>query len=177
MADVIHGLGSFTAKVMGTNDNAAHVVVGALNEDGAQDITPVNRVSIPTVLTVSKTYTGGTGNLASWSANATNAETSYTLTFGGGVARYSGLLLNVKHTNTAADRSVTVITGDGNVTPFFGTSSELNADSFYASGDVDGVSTTSVDSQIGSYVRAYSLADAGATGAAGENTNRISWNN
>ena len=173
IADVIHGLGSFTAKVMGT-DNAAHVVVGALNES-EQDITPVNRVTLPTSLTVSRTYTGGTGNLASWSANATNAETSYTLTFGAGVARYSGLLLNLKHTNTAADRFVTVMTGDGGVTPFFGTASALSAGSFYANGDVDGVSTTSVDSQIGGYVRAYSLADGGATGAAGENTNRISW--
>jgi len=69
------------------------------------------------------------------------------------------------------------MTGDGNATPFFGTASELSAGSFYANGDVDGVSTTSVDSQIGGYVRAYSLADGGATGAAGENTNRISWNN
>ena len=171
IADVINDLTSFTAKRGGTsNDNAAYVIVQAANDDGGTDVTPVRRETLPSSITISRTYVSATKNLASWSANATNAETSYTLSVGTGVARYAGLTVTMKHTNTAQNRSVSMHTnGD-----FFGAASELDQTSFWANGSVSGGSAT-VDAQIGSYVRDFADASGGAAGAAGENTNRMSW--
>ena len=164
IAQEINHLTSYSAVGSGV-DGYAFVVVSPRTED-EDDITAVRRNTLPSSITISRT--GGT---VSWSSAATNAETSFTLSIGTGAARYAGFTVTAKNTNQNVNRAITGITGNG----FFGTVSQLSAASFYGDGNVDGSATTTVDSEIGSYVRAFADIVASAAGAAGENTNRLSW--
>ena len=155
-------LASFTATA-GGNAGYAYVVVSASEGDEA-DHTPLAKWSIPTSLSISKT--GGT---TSWSANATNGESSYTLSVGAGAVRYNGFILTAVNKRVGSNRSLTSITGNNH----FATASKLSAASFYNNGNIDGKSTTTVDSEIGAYVRAYADADAGSSATAA--TNRLAW--
>jgi len=163
LADGINDISSYTASAGGTA-GYAYVIARAAENDRKTDVTPINRESIPTSLSISKT-----GGSVSWSANATNAETSYTLSIGSGVARYAGFILTAKNKTSGSDRSLTAVNGGG----FFGTTSKLSAASFYDGGNVDGKSTTSVEKEIGAYIRTYAQSDAGTSATAA--TNRLAW--
>ena len=164
LATEIDDLASFTASAGGVA-GYAYVVVSAQESDDSADVTPLGKWTIPTNLTISKT--GGT---TSWSANATNGETSYTLSIGAGVARYAGFILTAKNTRLGSDRSLTSITGNN----FFGTVSKLSADSFYNDGNIDGKSTTTVDSEIGAYIRSYANS-AAAVVPTGTSKSKLAW--
>ena len=164
LADRISELSSYTATGEGV-DGYAYVVVSPRTDD-EDDVTPIRRNSLPNSITISRT-----GGSVSWSANATNAETSFTLSIGAGAARYAGFIITAKNTNQAVNRSITNITGAS----FFGTSSQLSAASFYDDGNVDGSSSTTVLSEIGDYVRDFDDVVLFQGGADGEDTNRISW--
>jgi len=168
LADGINDLASFTASAGGVAGYAYVVVSAARTKstaaDDTADVTPLAKWSIPTSLTISKT--GGT---TEWSANATNGETSYTLSIGAGVARYAGFILTAKNTKTGSDRSLTSIAGNN----YFGTVSKLSARSFYNNGNIDNDADTTVDSEIGAYIRAFADSDAGTSATAA--TNRLAW--
>jgi len=164
LADGINDLASFTATSGGVA-GYAYVVVGSAESDLlATDVTPLAKWSIPTSLSVSKT--GGT---TSWSANATNGETSYTLSIGKGVARYAGFILTAKNKTSGSNRTIEV-EGTGG---YFGNVSALSTASFYNDGNIDGKSTTTVDSEIGAYIRSYANSDAGTSATTA--TNRLAW--
>jgi hypothetical protein len=163
LADGINDISSYTASA-GGSAGYSYVIASAAEDERKTDVTPVNRESIPTSLSISKT-----GGSVSWSANATNAETSYTLSIGSGVARYAGFILTAKNLSSGSDRSLTAVAGGG----YFGTVSKLSAGSFYGSGNVDGKSTTTVESEIGAYVRTYAQSAAGT--AATTAVNRLAW--
>ncbi|MDB3862198.1 hypothetical protein N9313_01375 [Flavobacteriaceae bacterium] len=164
LSDGINDLASFTATSGGAA-GYAYVVVGSAESDlNSTDVTPLAKWSIPTSLSVSKT--GGT---TSWSANATNGETSYTLSIGAGVARYAGFILTAKNKTSGSDRTVAV-EGTGG---YFGTVSALSTASFYNDGNIDNDAATTVDSEIGAYIRSYANSDAGTS--ATDATNRLAW--
>ena len=168
LADGINDIASYTASSGGVA-GYAYVVARAANENKANgdvvtDVTPLSRESIPTSLSISNT-----GGSVSWSANATNGETSYTLSIGSGVARYAGFILTAQNKTSGSDRSLTSVAGGG----FFGTVSKLSAGSFYNNGNIDGKATTTVESEIGAYIRTYAQSDAGSASTAA--VNRLAW--
>jgi hypothetical protein len=169
LADGINDLSSFTASSGGVTGYAYVVVQSAVSKD-VTDVTPKAKWSIPTSLSISKT--GGTAN---WSANATNGESSYTLSIGSGVARYAGFTLTAVNKTSGSNRTVAVH-AHNDATSYFGAgtaAAALSAASFYNSGNIDNDADTTVDSEIGSLVRAY--ADSSAGSSATTATNRLAW--
>jgi len=166
LADGINDLASFTASAGGVTGYSYVVVSSKLNAVGQEtDVTPLQKWALPTSLSVSKT--GGT---AEWSANATNGETSYTLSIGAGAVRYAGFTVTAKNTQIGSNRSLTSIVGAN----FFASASKLGLSSFYNNGNIDGKSTTTVDSEIGGYIRSYANSAAGIT-PTGTSETRLAW--
>lgn len=157
----INGLASFTAS--GITAGETYLKVQPANASEA-DASVLPQIALPGSITISKTGSG-----VRFSANATNAETSYTLSFDAGKARY-GYSIKVANTDQTENATGATIAVDGSQ---FGAASKLSAASFHDSGDFDGDGSTTDD--IGSYVRSFADIVASATGAAGENTNRLSW--
>jgi hypothetical protein len=165
---------SFVAVAQGSA-GYAYVTVSRANDNSgtsniASDISPIGGYSIPTSLSVSKT--GGTHT---WSANATNGETSFTLSIGAGTARYAGFTITAKNTQIGTNRALTSVTaggtGDGG---FFRVPTALAASSFLNSGNVDGAAATTIDSEIGGYIRAYADSAAGVT-PTGTTKTKLAW--
>jgi len=159
----------------------AYIVVNPVEEAGTADKTPVRKWSLPSSITISKTASYN----ARFSGNATNGETSYTLSIGTGQVRYEGFIVTAKNLSAGTNRTVTVESGLSSVVTgglniggaggFWGTESALSTSSFYNEGDIDGKSTTTPDSQIGGYVRSYANSSAFSAGADGDDTDRTGW--
>jgi hypothetical protein len=177
IAAAINGMASYVSAQGGVS-GYAYIVVNP-SEGAAADKTPVRKWSLPSSISISRTAAFNTR----FSGNATNGETSFTLSIGTGQARYEGFIVTSKNLSAGTNRSITVesgadsvITGGlniGGTGAFWGSESQLTASSFYNEGDVDGKTTTTVDSQIGSYVRSYANSDAGSTATTA--VNRLAW--
>ncbi|MDC0872727.1 hypothetical protein OAP80_04920 [Flavobacteriaceae bacterium] len=180
IAGAIDGMASYVATQGGVS-GYAYIVVNPVEQASVADKTPVRKWSLPSSITISRTAAFNTR----FSGNATNGETSFTLSIGTGQVRYEGFIVTAKNMSAGTSRTVTlesgatsVVTGGldiGGLGGFWGTESELSTSSFYNEGDIDKVSTTTVDSQIGGYVRSYADSSAFSSGADGEDTDRTGW--
>jgi len=165
LADGINDMASYTAAAGGVTGYAYVVVSTKLEAAGQEaEVTPLAK-AIPTSLSISKT--GGT---AEWSTTATNAETSYTLSVGSGVARYAGFTVTAKNKQLGSNRSLTSIVGAN----FFANASKLGLSSFYNNGNIDGNAATTVDTETGSLIRSYANSSAGVT-PSGVSKTRLTW--
>lgn len=131
------------------------------------DNSPKIKWALPTTLAVS--FLSGT---VSWSAAGTNSNygSSFTLSWAAKAVN-TGFTIIAKNQSTILDQSVSIASNDG---IFTGTVSKLAAGSFYNDGNIDGKASTTVDSEIGGYVRAFADATAGSTNT-GNSNNKSSW--